>query len=277
MDSLKEMIKNVNPVPVAIALVVIIAFVGISVARCSAVHAPAPEEQAQEQAQEQDQGQEQRGLEPTDEQQALIDAYDAETSELVSLLTANSWTAQNEGKSLSFTESSFCEADGSNGSTSEHTFAIASLDTTTSTETGANGESRETTVHQAAILTESETYLMTVRQFGSSTANASMSVSSNAFTISDSYVLSKAAEGIAVSGINEAFDSLISGNAESLKSAVVEHCSRFFPTATNAEWTGLASADWETGTVTTSFELNNSARSIVSAVYNMQTGEVTVE
>lgn len=274
MERFKDLLKRANPVALAAAAIVLAAFVGLTAVRCSAVHAPGEDESAQQQEQQAEQD---LGPHVSEEQQALIDAYDDEAAELVSLLAANSWTAQDEQKSLAFTENAFTESDGTSNASTEHTFAISSVEKTTSRAVGANGEVQEETTYQTAILTDQGTQLLTVRQVGLSGTQPQIAVTSNAFEFSDSYLLSHSAESMAVSGINEQFTDLLGGSSEKLKSALVEHCSRFYPTAKNAQWAALASIDWEAGSITTSFDLDNAAKTTVTAVVDMETGEVTVE
>lgn len=278
METIRTALKAVKEYKVvafaALALVVLI--VGTSVARCTAVHAPADAEQAQ-QEQRAEESQQEQGPQVSEQQQELIDGYSGKVAEFVSLLSANAWTAQQERKSLTFADNAFTETDSSTSSSVTHTFAVSSYRSSSSTETGANGETRNIVVHDAAILTDAGTFLLTMRQSESPTGEGTWSLVSNAFQYSDSYVLSHSAETLSVSGINEAFTELLGGSSGGLKSAVVEHCSKYFPTAKNAEWSGQATVDWEAGTITTSFKLDNSSRSSVSAVIDMETGEVTVE
>lgn len=281
MDMLKEAFANLKARHLVIVLIVLLVFVGFSAARCVSVHTEAPAETETESVSS---GEESSGTpeaeepELSEEQQDLVDAYDADVTEFVNLLCANAWSAQGETKTVTFTDRSFTETDSNNGEQVSHTYAVSSYEESTTTESGANGETQQVTLRNVAILTDSGTYLLTMRQFNTgSDQGSTWSLTSNGFQYSYSYVLSEASQSLTVSALNSMYEELIGGHTDALRQAVSDYCSRYYPTATEATWTQQANADWASNHVTTTFELNNSSGSEITVVYDMQSGGFTVD
>lgn len=282
MDTLKGLLANVTRRHVLVFLLVILLFVAFSVSRCVAVHAP-------DNASSEGDGEGVPGIEEAspaeedepvldDEQKKLYEGYDEQTRNFVNLLAANTWTAQGESRSLTFTDKTFTEAAGQQDGQNEHTFAVSAYERTEDTESGVNGETKQTVTHNAAILTDDGTYLITLRQITSTAGSQSVgwSVTSNAFRYSDSYTLAKASEGLSISGLNSSFSSLIDNRTDELSQAVSDYCSKYYPTATKAEWSKTTALDWESSTVSTSFRLDNASKTDITVVYDMQSGSFAV-
>lgn len=278
MDTLKEMLRNVKPLPVALAAAAILLVVGLSVARCTAVHAPEPVEEGAQQGQSAGTvgTAASSSVELTQEQSDLIASYSAKEQELIDILAANVWTSQRETLTLTFTRDSFSESAG-DGQIATHTFAISAVEEETVEETGANGEKSQTTTRTAAILTDAGTYFLKLNQFVSMDGSPDMwSVVSEAFELSDSYVLDEASKELSVSDMDEGFASLIDGRTDVLKQRLSDYCAQFYPTASAMEWSGEASVDWNDHLVSTTFTLDNTAASTVNVTYNTESGEFTI-
>lgn len=260
---IRRALAGMNKRYLLFALLIALLFMGFSVTRCVDVHSPA-ESDAVEQTESSAQ---------TDEtvlnadQQALYNAYDKDTRDFLSYLSANAWLAGNDEKVLRFTDKSFTEISGEQ--TRETPFAVSALEENTSNESGVNGESTTITTYSAAILTSDGTHLLILRKFNDNNAGTqTASVTSAAFALSESYVLGEAASGVSVTGLSSAFDEQVDGKSADMVKAVQDYCASHYPTAATAAWGSVASLDYKNSTVSTSFSLDNDAKTIVTATYH---------
>lgn len=259
---IRRILAGMNKRYLLFALLAFLIFIGLSVGRCTEVHAPVAEQAAQAENAPQ---QTQAALSP--EQEALYNAYNDETHAFLDLLCANIWTAGNDQKALHFSDKGFKETDG--GKENEGSFAVSALETASETESGVNGESTTVTTYSAALLTDGGTKLLTLRQFNDNAGQgSSASVTSSAFQFSESYVLSEAASGVSVTGLGSGFDNLIDGKSDELSKAVQDYCSSRYPTASTAAWSSTATVDYANGNISTSFELDNDAKTVVWVTYH---------
>ena len=90
-------------------------------------------------------------------------------------------------------------------------------------------------------------------------------------------MLGEASGGVNVTGMGSSFDNLIDGKSGDLIKTVQDYCAQRYPTASTAEWSAMADWDFKEGTVSTSFILDNDAKSVVWVTYrtDTQTFEVT--
>lgn len=254
-------------------LLIVLIFIGFSVTRCVDVHAPVA---APEQTEQEGQAEQSGSVSLNSEQQAIYDSYDEKTRSFVDYLCANTWVAGNDEKVLHFTDQGFEEASGND--VRSVPFVVSALEESSSNESGVNGESSTITTFSAAILTDEGTQLLTVRKFYDNlTKESDASVTSSAFSLSDSYVLGDASGGVNVTGMGSSFDNLIDGKSGDLIKTVQDYCAQHYPTASTAEWSAMADWDFKEGTVSTSFILDNDAKSVVWVTYrtDTQTFEVT--
>ena len=254
-------------------LLIVLIFIGFSVTRCVDVHAP---DAAPEQTEQEGQAEQSGSVSLNSEQQAIYDSYDEKTRYFVDYLCANTWVAGNDEKVLHFTDQGFEEASGND--VRSVPFVVSALEESSSNESGVNGESSTITTFSAAILTDEGTQLLTVRKFYDNlTKESDASVTSSAFSLSDSYVLGEASGGVNVTGMGSSFDNLIDGKSGDLIKTVQDYCAQHYPTASTAEWSAMADWDFKEGTVSTSFILDNDAKSVVWVTYrtDTQTFEVT--
>lgn len=264
---IRRLLAGVNKRYLLFALLIVLIFTGLSVARCSEVHPASESEQLNQTFQAED-------AVLSEQQQALYDSYDQETRSFLDYLSANAWLAGNDEKVLRFTDKGFTEMSG--GQTHEASFAVSALEENTSTESGVNGESTTVTTYSVALLMDEGTSLLTLRKFNDNNAGQqTSSVTSSAFTMSESYVLGEAAGGVSVTGLSSAFDNQIDGKSSDMVKSLQDYCASHYPTATTAAWGSVASLDYKNGTVSTSFSLDNDAKTIVTAIY--YTGSQTFE
>lgn len=270
---IQRILAGMNKRYLLFALLIILIFIGLSVTRCAEVHAPVA---AVDQNEQGEQTAQVEAASLNNEQQALYDAYDDKTRAFLDYLCANTWVAGNDEKVLHFSDRSFEETNGDNAQSAP--FAISALEEESSSESGVNGESTTITTFSAAILTNDGTKLLTLRKFyDNNTKESDASITSSAFNMSESYALGEASGGVNVTGLGSGFDSLVGGKSGELTKTVQDYCAEHYPTAATAEWSAAADCDFKAGTVSTSFILDNDAKSTVWVTYytDSQTFAVT--
>lgn len=269
---IQRILAGMNKRYLLFGLLIFLVFIGLSVTRCTEVHAPVAA------GEQNDQGEQPAQVDTASlnkEQQALYDAYDEKTRSFLDYLCANTWVAGNDEKVLHFSDQEFEEANGND--THSVPFAVSALEESTSNEGGVNGESTTITTFSAALLTNEGTKLLTLQKFyDNNTKESDASLTSSAFSMSESYVIGEASGGVNVTGLGSGFDSLVDGKSDELTKTVQDYCAEHYPTAATAEWSGVADCDFKAGTVSTSFILDNDAKSTILITYRMdsQTFEV---
>ncbi len=264
---------------VIFGIVAIILFIAVSVALYGIRHPQAVEEEASTP----DTPVAEETVEPdtalSAEQESLIEGYDAETKELISLLEKNVWLSNGESSTLTFTTNTITESSGSRGEQNEHTYAVSALEKSTSTAQGVNGETTTYTDYDLVLLTEDGTYILKLRKTTASSDEGSdvWNASSTMFAYAKSYTLSQASEALAVSDTNDEFKALLGDAYGQLSDKLGDYCAIYFPTAAYAEWTATATIDWEYRTVTTTFMLDNTTKSQVDVIYEMGSGDFTFD
>ena len=266
MDALKSILSTLSKYKiVAFAAIVLLAlFIAVSAVRCTAVHAPEPaEELAQEQAEE-----EQAGPSLDERQQQFVDAYEKDELDLKAILEANVWTGAGENSTLKFADNVFTES-STDGTSNSSAYAIEAL------KRSASGDgSTETTT--AALLVNGETHIVTLLKVeDEKDGSLAMSLSGDCFVYSGAYTRTDAAVELDVEKVDEGFDSLIGGKGDEVREAVSDWAAQYCPTATHAEWSGMATADWDGLTVSTSFTFDNQSKTQVTVTYSMADGTVT--
>lgn len=289
MELLKLILKEHRGLVVA-AFAVFAAVAALSMARCAMVQSQRAAEAQKEEAVEQGDDSVVEGAgEPsetdkalaklTEEQLAKMAEYDDQTARFIAELTANVWTARNDSYFLTFTGVTFTDhASGESAPVVEvHPYVVSDL--ITHAPTTADGKSTE--VAEAVIETDEGSFvlkhtLVTDTESGEVTAK----IASSAFSVfeADGYTRTAASDGsLEVKGLNGGIKSMLGGDEDGLGDALRDFCSLNVPTATEAKWRGVAERDWNEGTVTTWFDLNNSGKSSVSVTYGTEDGEFTVK
>lgn len=289
MELLKLILKEHRGLVVG-ALAVLAAIAALSMARCAMVQGERAMEAQKEEAVEQGADSVDDGdAEPsetdkalaklTEEQLAKMDEYDDQTARFIAELTANIWTARNDSYFLTFTGVTFTDhAKGEDGTeVTIHPYVVSDL--ITHAPTTADGKSTE--VAEAVIETDEGSFvlkhtLVTDTESGEVTAK----IASSAFSVfeADGYTRTAASDGsLEVKGLNGGIKSMLGGDEDELNDALRDFCSLNVPTATVAEWRGIAERDWNEDTVTTWFDLNNSGKSSVSVTYGTEDGKFTVK
>lgn len=289
MELLKLILKEHRGLVLAVlaALAIVAA---LSMARCAMVQGErameAQKEQAAQQGEDPADGSDAELSETdkalaklTDGQRAKMDEYDGQTAEFIAELTANVWTARNDSYFLTFTGVTFTDHAKAEDGTEATVHPYVVSDLVTRPPTTADGKSTE--VAEAVIETDEGSFvlkrtLVTDTKTGKSTAR----IASSAFSVfeADGYTRTAASDGsLEVKGLNDGIRSMLGGDEDGLGDALRDFCSLNVPTATVAKWRGIAERDWNEGTVTTWFDLNNSGKSSVSVTYDTKDGKFTVK
>ena len=109
------------------------------------------------------------------------------------------------------------------------------------------------------------------------TLSATLS-SGTAFQLQDTdYVRQNPVQNITVEGLNDEITALL-GGADTLTSELSKWCAAYYPTASTASWTGIATINYNENTITTAFTLTiadtapGSGTATVSATYHRADG-----
>lgn len=268
MGDYKEMVMNHKGVFIAIAFVVVAVVVG-SMVRCSVVNFSEPEV-ADETAQQQEQAvneEEQEAVQESglsEQEERIVIGYSEETLDFIALLSANVWTASNETMSLTFEETAFTESKASEDVT--RGFVVTAVRTTQLPIAG-----QTVTQHIAAVQIEGKPYILEVQQaVGQDGKGDVFSIACDAFANSAAYSRSYASSSFVVEGINEDFDVVFKGKTEELENQLHEYCSQYYPTATEAVWSGKFEMDYQKNVVKTSFHLDNKSSATVNVSFDTQ-------
>lgn len=193
-----------------------------------------------------------------DAQAAALEAYTGEARELVELLMAKPWVA--EQGSVTFSADAFCEnAGGINNQTwrpyqvlSTTRFSTFSLDDSFKAIVESDGSYGEVIVSPMAAKTAG--------------VPALLSVESDLFTVSTSYV-EKADESFAVTGMTSEALALAGGDEKGLRDALRAFCAEQYPAVAEVEWAKSALIDYDLGTVAYEFKAKNRAGTALTALY----------
>ena len=246
-----------NKVMLAAAIGMVVIIIGATAVRCSIAHTV--EESAQNEAQ--------APAESIVQDAGGADAADAASAtdgseEIAKLLRGNVWQAEGAPeRTIEFRDRSFVESDGSS-------VELTVFDVKEAGE--GNGQKHldidfmregDPCDTPASIIVEERGGVLTV--------------ASDAFAVEPRYVQGKpAGTTVSVSGLAEPYTGLIDGKSGELASAVGSWCESHTPSATEASFDGEVYLDVRDGRVSATFHLNDTASTIVTAVY--ENGSFTV-
>ena len=288
----KKKLIAIGVAAIAVAVAIIVAAFALKGAQGGSEEGPATTDatQAQEQIEQTadadeggdavEQSEDENARELTDEQKALIDGYSDEEKQICALLAASTWTASKETATVVFTEDAFCEyKNGEQAKGEPRRYAISAVDSSSSVESGVNGERVQTDDVTLSLLLDDgqQTIAHLITQTSTSSELPGITVSSNIFEDSSSYLRVKASKGLSVEGLNSQAVELMGGKQDELKSKLTEWCAIAYPTASIASWDGKVEVNYNTNLLQTSFMLNNQANSRVTVVYDMAYGEFSVD
>ena len=176
-------------------------------------------------------------------------------AETLALLRSNAWQAKGAPeRTLAFREGSFVESDG----------ASVRL---TAFEVKGSGETDGQRYLDIDIMREGDSYA-TPTTLIVDEEDGALSVACDGFAIEKRYGqgATSGAE-VAVAGLAEPYTGLIDGKAGELASAIGQWCKGHAPTATSASFDGEVYVDVREGRVSATFHLDDTAATIVTAVY----------
>lgn len=265
----------------AIAAVVLIVCLGLVVARCTAIHSPVAEDApvteaeaaAEQEAADEAAGPEVQEVELTERQQELIGAYDAQTTELIEFLRANSWQTSDSQRTVQFSDKTFIETDLAAETVSNPvTFAISARNSSVQASPDATTE-LTTVVLECG---DGKTRMMTLGKTTELDGTVRYVLSSQDFTVASSYLRYDRAENVEVDGMTETMKSFIGEDTVGLEHALTEYCATYCPSAQRAFWEQSVTLDDAAGTVSFAVMLDSADSPSISVVYNRADGTFEV-
>lgn len=237
----------------AIAVLVLVISAGAFVAEDVLIGALEGDEAAQEQQAE---------ASEEDAQAAALEAYAGDSRELVEILMAKPWVA--EQGSVAFSADAFCENAGGIGIQAWRPYQVLSA---TRFSTFSLDDSYKAIVESDGAY--GELIVSPIAAAKASGAPALLSVESDLFTVSTSYA-EKADESFAVTGMTAEALSLAGGDEKGLRDALRDFCASEYPAVAEVEWTKSALIDYDLGTVAYEFKAKNRAGTALTALYSKQ-------
>ena len=185
------------------------------------------------------------------------------------ILQANTWVSASEICTVEFGEHSFTER--KNGSEEVASYAVVNVyeETGTADEDGVEIEDILWLID--CMGADGSFFFVEIHMTGTE-GDWDLTVESDAFS-NHAYMRVAPATGIEVLGLGDDAASLIGGDREGLALALSDWCSLFFPTATKAGFSGVATVDYGEGTVELEFTIDNAAKSVLKVTYSAVTGE----
>lgn len=192
--------------------------------------------------------------------------YDDQARELIGILQKSAWVASN-GDEVAFTETSFAEKRA--GEDIEETPYVI----TSTKRTKLNSADKQIDQTIAAIQVPDGTHLMTLTYLTQKDSET-WTLSCDALDTQGDLQRHAAATDFAVVGDEDMATTLavlLGGDTSMLEDLLKDYCALYYPSASEARWSGAAEADWASQTVTTDFTLNNSAKTHVLVTYRTDT------
>ena len=176
-------------------------------------------------------------------------------AKVMALLQGNVWQAEGDPeKTVAFREGSFVESDG--GSVKLAAFDVKSV------ESGGVQSHMDIDVMREGDPYATSTTLII------EDAGGTLSVACDGFAMEKRYVQGSAnGSAVALTGLADPYTSLIDGKSSDLASAVGAWCRVHAPSATEASFDGEVYLDVRGGRVSATFHLDDTASTIVTAVY----------
>lgn len=267
MSAILEFISRHKAAAAAVALAAVLCLAGAAMIANMPQAGDAPAEQEEEVMEE---AEEQRGddFELTEEERKMLASYTDTTKDFLAILDGSSWTASQQTMALDFEENSFTESRADTEPVKKKMIVQAS-EKSSAVEGGSTLER-----YTASASIDGTVYFMTLERAVSShdpsKPASEWAVRSQGFDNAQSYVRSESSTEFEVKGLSEEFKAMIDGGDAEMAEAMKEYCAQYFPTASNAEWSESATVDWgsETGSVATSFILNNTGKTQLSVTYD---------
>lgn len=237
----------------------------------AAQEAEAKKAEVEEQAEAAPDGRKEAEIDLTDAQKRKVAAYDADARYVADVLEGNLWESRT-GTFAEFEEGAVIErtADGEEA----QPFVIGALEHKASSD----GSGGTVDVYTGSVELKSGEAIFTLSQAHSADAgDLPWVIKCSGLRHASEYQLVKRSAGVEVSDLSAAFP-VIGGEkgADQVAKALEKHVSRVAPTATKAQWDGKAEVDFNSGTTTLSFKLDDSKESVVEVAVS-EKGEVSFQ
>lgn len=250
--------------PIAIAAIAVIGAAGGILATHQGQGADAETESAIEETAAQEEAQ---TVSLTEHQAQSIAKYTTTEQDLIGTLKSGSWSSDSSTKVIAFGDDQYAIR-STDGSQEAHPYAVSSVEISSQE---ADGDVLKITT--CAMETDIDTYVLTIQE--SSLNPGAMTISSKAFTPT-TYVLTPSSHVISVEGVSSEVAASLGGDAEGISSTLSSFCTANFPAANKATCTGVVVTDLNEREATTTFTLDNSAKTKLTLTYDMQTKELAV-
>lgn len=180
---------------------------------------------------------------------------DDAATEIMALLQGTVWQGEGDpAKTVAFRDGSFVESDGSS-------VKLAAFDVKAA-ESGSGQAHMDIDIMREGDPYATPTTVIVEEREGA------LSVACDGFAIEKRYVQGSAGSGaVSVTGLAEPYASLIEGKSGELASAIGAWCKAHAPSAACASFDGEVYLDVRGGRVSATFHLDDSASTIVTAVY----------
>lgn len=207
-----------------------------------------------------------------DEQRRLVAAYTSDMDYVSEILEGNLWESD-EGSYAEFSRGGVVERAG--GKTDAQPFVITAVEH----EARGDGAGGSIDVWTCSAISDSGESIFTLSQARTVDAGTMpWSVSCSAFALAGDYELVKRANGVEVSDLSAARPVIGGEQGEAnVRAAIEEHAAMVAPTATKAEWDGVAEVDFGNGIARFTFTLNDSSKTSVDLSVSIDSGEVSFQ
>ena len=248
--SLPESKQRSVALTLAIAALVLVIGAGAFVAEDVMLAALEGEDAAEEQTQ---------AMSEEEAELAALESYSGEARELVELLMAKPWVA--EQGSVTFSASSLSENAGSVGEQAWRPYQVLSISRFSSFSLDDS--------YKAIIESDGAYGELVVSPIAATKAlgaPAPLSVESDLFTVSTSYI-EKADESFSVTGMTSEALALAGGDEKGLRDALRAFSATEYPAVVEVAWAKSALVDYDLGTVAYEFNAKNRAGTALTALY----------
>lgn len=212
-------------------------------------------------------------VELSEQQSSLIENYTQTERDLVNILKASMWSAEGSKYTLRFYDNYYIDV--SNGSSTQHTYAISHIEKASST-------SANTTSTNFVLLTDTGTHVVKYNTATGTSANNSIyniaALSSiDAFSKNNTtYERAESVQSVVVSGLNDEVLTLLKTDGSKLKQTISDYCSLYYPVVTEVTWDKTISFDYDKQIAVLYFNMGDKNTKRLLLTYNMQTDTYSI-
>lgn len=192
--------------------------------------------------------------------------YDSETLEFQGILTKSAWVT-GSGNEVKFTEKTFAESQ-KDSDVIEIPYVISDIK-----RNRFSSSDKEIDQTIAAIQTPDGTHLLTLTYLAAQQSET-WTLSSDIFQTKGDFQRAATATEFTITGdedMRTTLAVLLGSDTSMLEDLLKDYCALYYPSASEAYWSGSADVDWVEHTVNTDFSLNNAAKTHVLVTYHSDT------